>query len=65
MKTVASVVKSLAKIADKLDAVADANYQRGADIKYEIQDLNVELMNCDTEAATADRIATNIRKLIT
>lgn len=65
MKTVASVVKSLEKIASKLDAVADANFKRGGHIKDEIQDLNVELMNCDTEAATADRIATNIRKLIT
>jgi hypothetical protein len=63
-KTVASVVASFQKTIDDLMAINEKETQRYNNIEIEIQQLNAEQKNAQTEAFNAKAVADKIAKLI-
>lgn len=63
-KTVASVVASFQKTIDDLLAINEKETQRYNNIEIEIQQLNAEQKNAQTEAFNAKAVADKIAKLI-
>lgn len=63
-KTVASVVASFQQTIDDLMAINEKETERYNNLEIEIQQLNAEQKNAQTEAFNAKAVADKISKLI-